>query len=369
MMIQNQTKYNIFLTGITGFIGSHLALKLVQLGHNITAIVRNSNLKEVARELSGTFRFIDSSLADDDIARIFSNIEFISGDIVQDNLGFQNKERIARLSKSIEIIIHSAGMASFMENENHLYNVNYNGTRNVLDFASQCNLNGNLKIVLYLSTIFIVGNSKKTFSESDLNVGQQFNNFYEQSKFEAEVLVHQYRKQGLNIAVIRPSLVAGDSTTGRTSSFKSFYHLLQCLANRLFDVLPADPSSMLNIININKLVDILANILHIENEKTYHLINNNNISIFDFVQQASSYFDFQMPVLIPKDQCSKKKFTKIQKTMLEPFEPYLNNKNALLFDKTYKHLNKNNIIRPTLEKKEIDVLFKYCLESGYIRKS
>jgi len=38
---------NILLTGSTGFIGSHVLTKLIQLDHNVTACVRNPTRQQV----------------------------------------------------------------------------------------------------------------------------------------------------------------------------------------------------------------------------------------------------------------------------------------------------------------------------------
>ena len=53
-------------------------------------------------------------------------------------------------------------------------------------------------------------------------MGQSFRNAYERSKFEAELML---REEGahLPLQVLRPSIVVGDSRTGRTSSFNVLY--------------------------------------------------------------------------------------------------------------------------------------------------
>jgi thioester reductase-like protein len=53
------------------------------------------------------------------------------------------------------------------------------------------------------------------FHEDDLDVGQSFKNFYEETKFLAEMEV---ARSGLPVTTYRPSIVVGDSRTGETGS-------------------------------------------------------------------------------------------------------------------------------------------------------
>ena len=71
--------------------------------------------------------------------------------------------------------------------------------------------------MIHVSTIGVAGDTEGIFYYVDLDVGQGFNNPYEKSKFEAERLVERYRKKGLNILIVRPSMVIGHSRTGVTN--------------------------------------------------------------------------------------------------------------------------------------------------------
>ena len=62
-------------------------------------------------------------------------------------------------------------------------------------------------------------------------MGQDFRNPYEQSKFEAELLVRE-RSRSLPIQVVRPSIVVGDSRTGLTPAFNVLYWPLRAFSKR-----------------------------------------------------------------------------------------------------------------------------------------
>ena len=102
--------------------------------------------------------------------------------------------------------------------------VNVDGTRNVLDFAAS---QKNLQRVHYISTCYVSGRYDGLFRETDLERGQRFNNYYEETKYLAEVEVQQRMRVGLPATIYRPSVVVGDSATGATQKFDGPYFVMQ----------------------------------------------------------------------------------------------------------------------------------------------
>ena len=66
--------------------------------------------------------------------------------------------------------------------------VNVDGTRNMLDFAQRCR---GLQHFHYISTCYVSGSLPGVFREDDLERGQSFNNYYEETKYLAEVEVRE----------------------------------------------------------------------------------------------------------------------------------------------------------------------------------
>jgi thioester reductase-like protein len=104
--------------------------------------------------------------------------------------------------------------------------VNVVGTRHVLDFAERCT---SLRRFHYVSTCYVSGRYDGVFGENDLDRGQHFNNFYEETKFLAEVEVRNRIATGLPATIYRPSVVVGDSATGATQKFDGPYFVMQWL--------------------------------------------------------------------------------------------------------------------------------------------
>ena len=86
--------------------------------------------------------------------------------------------------------------------------VNVDGTRNVLDF---CREQPHLRRLQYVSTCYVSGRFEGEFTEDALDVGQAFRNHYEETKYEAELLVRKAMADGIPATIYRPGIVVGDS--------------------------------------------------------------------------------------------------------------------------------------------------------------
>src|SRR5205085_3351346 len=80
----------------------------------------------------------------------------------------------------------------------------------------------------YISTCYVSGNLPRVFTEDDLECGQTFNNYYEETKYLAEIEVRS-RMTRIPTTIYRPSVVVGDSTTGATQKFDGPYYVIQWL--------------------------------------------------------------------------------------------------------------------------------------------
>jgi thioester reductase-like protein len=104
--------------------------------------------------------------------------------------------------------------------------VNVEGTRNVLDLAERC---PQLRRFQYVSTCYVSGRYAGIFREEDLDKGQEFNNYYEETKFLAEVEVRERMRGGLPATIYRPAIVVGDSQTGVTQKYDGPYYVIRWL--------------------------------------------------------------------------------------------------------------------------------------------
>lgn len=179
---------NIFITGATGFVGSHLIKRLSQTDHQLTCLVRAKN---DTRMLQG------------------KKMEIAYGDV-------RDKDSIIRGMRGCQCLINLANVYSFWEPDPQIYfDVNVEGTRNVME----CALDTDVPRVVHLSTYGAYGVQEVCgFTEANEPNSNQTCK-YSESKYLADQLVWElYRSQGLPVTVLYPANILGpgdDKATGR----------------------------------------------------------------------------------------------------------------------------------------------------------
>src|SRR5215212_6622156 len=208
----------VLLTGATGFVGREVLSRFLARGdRDVYALVRADSDTDAAERLPGHER-----------------LTAVAGDIERSGLGLA--ERTAeRLRREVSTVVHCAASVSFELPLEESRRVNVDGTRHMAEFARGC---GALRRFTYVSTAYVAGEPGGLFREDELAVGQHFRNPYERSKFEAELAL---RSEGsdLPLQILRPSIVVGDSSTGRTSSFNVLYGPLKAFARGKVPAIPA----------------------------------------------------------------------------------------------------------------------------------
>lgn len=270
----------IFLTGSTGFLGSHLATALLETGHPVTALARGG-AGQRARE-----RVVEVlSRASPDTPDLHQ-LEVIEGDISLPQLGL-DRTTFEGLGRRIDEIWHSAASLSFLEDDrDEIFRINFAGTQHVLDLAAR--LPG--RRLHHVSTAYVAGD-RSVFTEGDLDVGQGFRNPYEESKLEAERMLAAAHDGGMAcVTVYRPSVVIGEAASGRVTHFHGVYAFIRglwALARRLRHGRPASEpvdlglrirgsaSSTLNFVPIDFVTGAIATLADQTTSagRTFHLTN------------------------------------------------------------------------------------------------
>jgi nucleoside-diphosphate-sugar epimerase len=137
--------------------------------------------------------------------------------------------------------------------------VNVEGTRNVLELARGAR---RLSRLNHFSTAYVSGARVGVILEDELAMGQRFHNPYEETKYQAELLVR--RAQGdLPATIYRPSIVVGDSRTGEIDRFEGPYALAILLVASPLAVplpLPGDAVAPLNVVPVDFVVEAAVSI-------------------------------------------------------------------------------------------------------------
>ncbi len=287
----------VFLTGATGFVGMEVLARYLERGFRpVTCLVR-ADSDEAARERLNSI--LDGLIANG-AERFAHRIEAIAGELTTPHLGLGKAAR-ERLAAETTTIIHCAASVSFDLPLEEARDVNVGGTRRMLDFASLAAQNGGLDRYAQVSTAYVAGTHTGRFTEDDLDVGQEFRNSYEQSKFESEQLVRSDGK-GLPWIILRPSIVVGDRSSGWTAAFNVMYWPLRALSTGLFKAVPAMPESPLDIVSIDYVADAIHELADGPQEahRTFHLTAGTDASTWgEIVSLASRYFRRPEPKAVP----------------------------------------------------------------------
>ncbi|MCB1250448.1 MAG: SDR family oxidoreductase [Acidimicrobiales bacterium] len=239
-----------FFTGFPGFLGVQLLPRVLARDPELRAVcLVQAKFADLARTR------VDELVAAD--ASLEGRIELVEGDITVEDLGLDDP---ARLAADVTEVWHLAAVYDLAVPRDVGMRINVVGTEHVLRFAESA---PGLTRHQYVSTCYVSGRYAGPFAESDLDVGQRFNNFYEETKFLAEVAVAERMRGGMPTSIYRPAIVVGDSTTGQTQKFDGPYFATQWLLRQKLrlTVMPVigDPTAVrFNVVPRDFVVDAIA---------------------------------------------------------------------------------------------------------------
>ncbi len=201
----------IFLTGVPGFLGTRLLRAL--------APVR----PEAAFGLLVQPKFEDTTRQTLERLGLTDRAEVLPGDITDPDLGLG--DRYDEIAQRITTACHLAAVYDLSIPREVGWRINVNGTRHVLDLLAQ---SPRLERFGYVSTAYVSGTRTGIIYEDELVHDAGFKNFYEETKYHAEVLV-QDRMDEIPTMIFRPGIVVGNSKTGETDKFDGPYVVLRAL--------------------------------------------------------------------------------------------------------------------------------------------
>lgn len=281
------------VTGVPGFIGTRIARRLRSEGRRLALLVYpQPALLEKARDL--------------DLG------EVVPGDITKARLGLDEATH-ARLAAEVGEVWHLAALYDLAAPRATSVAVNVDGTRRVLDFcedggggAGSGGGEGPRRLV-YFSTMVVSGDRTGVVYEHELEMGQSFRNFYEETKHLAEVLVR--RRAGLKPVIVRPAAVVGDSRSGEVDKYDGPYYMIHSLArlearggigwNAALYSIGRAPAPF-HLIPVDYLVEAATAIARRPGSagRTFHVVDREPMSVEDFRSEVLQRFgapDLRLP--------------------------------------------------------------------------
>ena len=211
----------LLMTGFPGFLGSALLPRLLARRPAVDAVCLVQERHEVlARSRVKELEVTDPATS--------GRIRLVVGDVTASGLGLSPEDRAGL--DDVSEVWHLAAVYDLAVPPEVAHRVNVEGTRNVLEFCR--GLEG-LRRLQYVSTCYVSGRFEGRFAEDALVEGQAFRNHYEQTKYEAEVLVRAAMADGIPTTIYRPGIVVGDSGTGETQKYDGPYFLATFLQRQL----------------------------------------------------------------------------------------------------------------------------------------
>lgn len=218
-------------------------------------------------------------------------VRLVEGDITAPDLGLGPE--LESVANEATAIWHLAAIYDLSVNRDLAMRVNVEGTRNVLDLAGRC---PDLSRLHYVSTCYVSGRYAGIFAEDDLEKGQEFNNFYEETKYLAEVDVRSAMRGGLPATVYRPSIVVGDSRTGVTEKYDGPYFLIRWILRQpgtaVVPVVGDPNTTRVNLVPSDFVIDAIAHLSALSHSvgRTYQLADPDPLTVtelLDVLEQAT----------------------------------------------------------------------------------
>jgi len=372
---------NFFITGGTGLVGTNLVPRLLRSfpGCVISLMIRGGRIDEARSRVQAIADEIDRDYG---ITDVHGRIQAVLGDIGSDGLGLDKRVR-EKLVRETTHVIHGAATIRFDHPLEEAREINRGGTRKMLSLASDMMSQGVLERFVYIGSSSVSGQREGDIYEDDLEKGQQFFNTYEHSKCESERLVRS-AGSAIPIVIFRPSIIIGDSKTGKTTSFNVIYIPLRLLHKGLLTYVPGTPETTLDLVPIDWVADSMAYILNRDDAvgKVFHQTAGplRAAKLAEVVLRATEYFDRHDPLDRPRSMqfISRKEFERRRSVMrgreealmgqLDTLLPYVSVNRLFDSRNTDRILEGSGIAFPLFED-YYENIFEFCLRTNWGKRT
>jgi dihydroflavonol-4-reductase len=251
------------VTGATGFVGSHIVIKLLENGHDVNVLVRKTSN---SRNIQGL------------------PLKVVYGDL-------RDKDSLKKAAHSCNGLFHAAAMYGFWaRNPQDFYDINVEGTKNVIEAA----ISQGLEKIIYTSSESTLdpgtstgGNSYKLASVDDV-----FGD-YKKSKLLAEIEVLKLCKKGYPVTIVNPTTPIGGGDVYPTPTGKIVLDMLN-------GAMPAYVNTGLNIIDVEDVAE--GHILAYEKGGCgeRYVLGNENLTLKEMLEMIARLANINAPkVQIP----------------------------------------------------------------------
>lgn len=268
----NSRERAVFVTGASGFLAGELVPKLVKSypGSKIYLLLRAKDERSLQQKRANIVAGLSKESASEVLA--------VAGNVELSDLGLGTDYDF--IAREVGHIYHSAASTRFDQPLEQARQINFKGTENIVNFARHVRKLGYAVRLHHISTAYVAGDRVGLIKEDQLDCGQKFFNTYEQSKFESELLLQQIIGE-IATTIYRPSIIVGDSKTGRTQHFHVIYDAMRWVYSGQLSFIPCRPELKLDIVPVDYVCSAIVEIGQKESSisNTYHLTSGLDRSI------------------------------------------------------------------------------------------
>ncbi len=203
-----------FVTGATGFVGSHVLRQLLRRGDRVRVLARDSSRK--------------------------ANVEAFGCEMVIGDL--KDSMSMVRCVQGCRRVYHvAADYRLWVRNPQEIYDSNVGGTRNLLSACCEAGI----EKVVYTSTVGTIGvrtDGVPADEDSPVKLDDMIGH-YKRSKFMAEQVAMEFAASGLPLVIVNPTTPVGRGDIKPTPTGKM---ILDFVRGRM----PAYVDTGLNIVNV-----------------------------------------------------------------------------------------------------------------------
>ena len=250
-----------FVTGATGFLGSHVARVLADNGADMRLLVRSSsNLR---------------------------NIEGLRADRVLGDL--RDPASLEKAMAGCDVVFHvAADYRLWVRDPNEMYRSNVEGTRAILEAARK---NG-VRRVVYTSSVATIGfarNGCPANEDSPVSLTDMIGH-YKRSKFMAEQLALEAGRSGLEVVVLNPTTPVGDQDVKPTPTGRIVIDFLQ----RKF---PAYVETGLNLVDVRECARGHVTTLEKGKSGERYILGGENLTLKQILDKLAKITGLPSPML------------------------------------------------------------------------
>lgn len=249
----------VLVTGGTGFTGKALVKRLIIEGHQVIALDYKEGLKTDEMRSWGA----------------------------EVNIGSVTDYKVVeRCMDGVEVVYHLAAAFRELNVPDKYYDeVNIGGTKNALEAAYKYKV----KKFVYCSTCGVHGNIENPPSGEDAPIHPA--DYYQRTKYEAEPIVNEYFKKGMNTTILRPAAIYGPGDPER------FFKIFKKVAKGTFPMF-GNGKTLYHPLYIDNLID--AFMLLMENGKgdgeAYLIADEEYLEIENLIRKVAEVLHIKVKI-------------------------------------------------------------------------